>query len=71
MRHTPLLFIFFLQACSSSQTSITRTFQYVLTPPVDITVPDKEIRALLYASAYLRVGDTPRAFVVLGYLGLC
>lgn len=69
MRRVPLIgFIFFLQACTSSQNSVFRTFQYALKASSDVTVSDEQVLRTPYASAYLRVGDLPRAFVILGYL---
>lgn len=62
------LFIFLsLTGCSQKIQSVQETLKLAFSPPEDITKSKEDIDALPYASLYAKVGDNPRAFLVLGF----
>lgn len=68
MRHIPLLVLcLLLQACTQTQKGLEDTVEYAVSGPGDVTVTDRQVADLPYASMYLRVNDGQRIFVVLGY----
>lgn len=68
MRRALLLLCFSLQACSLSAQSLLYTAKAVVKTTPDTVVSDEQIRELPFASAYVRVGEGHRAFVVLAYV---
>lgn len=58
---------FLLAGCSNSTHQTIETLGYVFNKPDDIVLTSSELRALPYASAYIKVGDLPQALVVLAY----
>ncbi len=62
------LFIFLsLSGCSQKIQSVQETFKLALFPPSDVTRSKEEVDALPYASLYAKVGQHPRAFLVLAF----
>ncbi|MEH8155210.1 YjbF family lipoprotein [Aeromonas caviae] len=59
---------FLLAGCSNSTHQTIETLGYVFNKPDDIVLTSSELRALPYASAYIKVGDLPQALVVLAYV---
>ena len=59
---------FLLAGCSTSTHQTIETLGYVFNKPDDIVLTSSELRALPYASAYIKVGDLPQALVVLAYV---
>ncbi|WP_182975887.1 YjbF family lipoprotein [Aeromonas caviae] len=57
-----------LAGCSTSMQKTIETFGYVFNKPDDIVLTSSELRALPYASAYIKVGDVPQALVILAYV---
>lgn len=57
-----------LTGCSTQMSMLKSTAQLALWGQEDVTVTPQKVNALPYASAYLKVGKAPRAFVVLGFV---
>lgn len=62
-----LLTVFFLSGCGQQSASIIETAKLAVVGQPDATMSAQQIANIPYASAYLKVGDAPRAFVVLGF----
>ena len=62
-----LLAAFFISGCGRQNSPLVDTVKLAVTGQPDVTVPAEKVAAIPYASAYLKVGETPRAFVVLGF----
>lgn len=56
-----------LSGCSAVSNKTVDTLWHAFSGPPDVVLSTEQIRALPYASAYLRVGDGPKVFVVLAY----
>ncbi|MFQ1592419.1 YjbF family lipoprotein [Aeromonas veronii] len=56
-----------LSGCSATSSDTYATLRYALLGVDDVQVTAEKVRALPYASAYLRVGDNPQALVVLAF----
>lgn len=64
----PLLIASLLTGCSTSTNQTFETLYSAFGPTTDgVELSAEKIRALPYASAYVKVGDGPKAFVVLAY----
>lgn len=57
-----------LGGCSNTASVTHETIKYALMGVDDVTVSAEHINQLPYASAYLKIGDNPRVFVVLAYV---
>lgn len=68
LRHLfPLTITLLICGCSTTSSNVAATLRYAISGPDDVTVAPEKINQLPYASAYIRVGDNPRAFVVLAF----
>ncbi|STD29066.1 Group 4 capsule protein B homolog [Edwardsiella tarda] len=68
IRNLLLISVMALSACSNTASITGETLKYALIGPGDVTVSATQVTQLPYASAYLKIGDNPRAFVVLAYV---
>ncbi|RAJ93616.1 YjbF family lipoprotein [Aliidiomarina maris] len=57
-----------LTACTSVFGDVKETWQYATAPKVDAELSPERIANLPYTGIYVRRGDLPRAFVVLGFI---
>ncbi|HHQ4546972.1 TPA: YjbF family lipoprotein [Aeromonas veronii] len=67
-RHLVLLGLLSLGGCSHTASVTGDTLKYAVLGADDVTVSAEHVNALPYASAYLKIGDNPRIFVVLAYV---
>ncbi|MGL5345677.1 MAG: YjbF family lipoprotein [Plesiomonas sp.] len=67
-RKLALLSLISLVGCSTTTSNTGETIRYALFGADDITVTKAHVSELPYASAYLKIGDNPRVFVVLAYV---
>jgi hypothetical protein len=62
-----LLTAFFLSGCGQQSSSIIETTKLAMVGQPDTEISAQQVAKIPYASAYLKIGDAPRAFVVLGF----
>lgn len=58
--------VFFLSACSQQTHSLYETSKLAIFGQKDVEMTVEKVQSIPYASAYLKVGDGPQAFIVLG-----
>lgn len=59
--------VLLLSGCSATSVTTLDTLRYALLGSDDVQVSAEQVQRVPYASAYLQVGDNPRAFVVLAF----
>lgn len=67
-RKVTLLSLIALSGCSATTSNTGETIKYALLGADDVTVTKAHVTNLPYASAYLKIGDNPRVFIVLAYV---
>ncbi|WP_421201666.1 YjbF family lipoprotein [Aeromonas enteropelogenes] len=67
-RNIAFLGLLSLTGCSNTASVTSETIKYAFWGADDITVTATQVAQLPYASAYLKIGDNPRVFVVLAYV---
>ncbi len=61
-----MLAVVFISGCGRQNSLIIDTAKLAVLGQPDVTMSAQQVAEIPYASAYLKVGDAPRAFVVLG-----
>ncbi len=61
-----MLVVVFISGCGRQNSLIIDTAKSAIIGQPDVIISAQQIAKIPYASAYLKVGDAPRAFVVLG-----
>nr|AXL04950.1 YjbF family lipoprotein [Aeromonas hydrophila] len=67
-RNLVFLGLLSLTGCSNTASVTSETIKYAVLGADDVTVSAEHVNKLPYASAYLKIGDNPRIFVVLAYV---